>query len=58
MEILYLIIPAAILIASLFLASFIWATKNGQYDDLTTPSHKILLDEELIDQVDNKRNEL
>lgn len=58
MDILNLIIPVAILVASLFVASFIWATKNGQYDDLTTPSHKMLLDEEKIDQVDNKRNEL
>lgn len=58
MDILNLIIPVAILVASLFVASFIWATKNGQYDDLTTPSHKMLLDDEELEQDDNKRKKL
>ena len=31
--------------ALVFLAAFIWATKKGQYDDLTTPSERMLLDD-------------
>jgi cbb3-type cytochrome oxidase maturation protein len=30
----------------LFVLGFIWASKKGQYDDLETPAHRILLGDE------------
>lgn len=48
MDILFFMVPAAILVAVLFVAAFIWATKKGQYDDLETPAHKMLIDDEKI----------
>lgn len=36
----------SLIIALFFLASFFWATKNGQYDDDYTPSVRMLFDEE------------
>lgn len=34
-------------IALFFLASFFWATKNGQFDDDYTPSVRMLFDDEI-----------
>ncbi len=46
MNVLYFAIPIALILGAVFLALFIWATKSGQYDDLETPSYKILIDDE------------
>jgi cbb3-type cytochrome oxidase maturation protein len=34
------------LLAAGFLAGFLWAVKNGQYDDQYTPSVRILFDDD------------
>ena len=46
MEIIYLLLPLALLIALGFVAAYIWALGNGQYDDLDTPAYRMLLDDE------------
>lgn len=46
MSILFLLIPIALFLASGFLVAFIRASASGQYDDLETPAHRILLDDE------------
>ena len=45
MNIIFLLIPVSILIASAFLAAFIWAVKTGQYEDTLTPSMRVLLND-------------
>ncbi len=45
MSILFILVPIALLLASGFVGVFLWAASSGQYDDLVTPSHKILFDE-------------
>ncbi len=45
MNILYVIIPIAIMLVSFFMLSFMWAVKAEQFDDLETPAHKILIDD-------------
>ena len=45
MNIIFLTLGVSILIAIVFLAAFIWATGKGQYDDLETPSQRMLLDD-------------
>ncbi|PWU19532.1 MAG: cbb3-type cytochrome oxidase assembly protein CcoS [Bdellovibrio sp.] len=42
MNILFLTIPVTLALVGGFLAAFFWATKSGQWDDLDTPSTKIL----------------
>jgi hypothetical protein len=44
MSIIFFLAVAAILVAGGFLAAFIWATKDGQYDDTYTPSVRMLFD--------------
>ena len=46
MSLLLLMIPASIFIGFCFLVLFIWATKKGQFDDLVTPAHRILIEED------------
>lgn len=45
MEILKVLIPMALFLGSFFVFLFIWATKSGQFDDLDTPSKRMLLNE-------------
>lgn len=44
MSALFLLIIASFIVAAGFLAAFIWAVKNGQFDDDYTPSVRILFD--------------
>ena len=47
MSIIYFLITISILIAIVFLITFILAVKNGQFDDDYTPSVRMLFDDEL-----------
>lgn len=46
MEILYLLIPLAVVVMAGAIWALIWAIKNGQYDDLEGPAHRILMDDD------------
>ena len=46
MNIFYLLIDVSLLVAMIFLGIFIWAVKNGQFDDNETPPYRILFDDD------------
>lgn len=46
MNVILILIIVSLGIALFFLASFIWATRSGQFDDTCTPSMRMLMDEE------------
>jgi len=46
MNIFYLLIGVSLLSALIFLAAFIWAVRNGQFDDNETPSMRVLFDDD------------
>ena len=46
MEILYLLIPLAIVIMLVAVWAFVWSVKAGQFDDLEGPAHRILMDDD------------
>lgn len=48
MEIMYVMLFVSLLMALVFLASFIWANKTGQYEDDVTPGMRILFDDEEV----------
>ncbi len=54
MIVIYLMIGVSIVIAVLFLILFLRSVKSGQYEDMYTPSVRMLFDDELIE--DNKEN--
>ena len=57
MEILYLMLPIAILVAIVLAVFFIWSVRSGQYDDLEGPAHRILMDEDDLDPAENDARE-
>ncbi len=54
MEVIKILIPMAIIMGIVFVGFFIWSTKSGQFDDLDTPSKRMLLDDEIDNS--NKNN--
>jgi len=46
MEVVFILLPLALLIAGIMLALFVWAAKTGQFDDLDTPPVRMLLDDD------------
>ncbi|HEY0288965.1 MAG TPA: cbb3-type cytochrome oxidase assembly protein CcoS [Pseudomonas sp.] len=46
MPALYIMIPVALLIVSIAIYIFFWAVDSGQYDDLDSPAHSILFDDQ------------
>ena len=52
MNIFYLLIGVSLLAALIALAAFIWAVRNGQFDDDETPAIRILFDDDEIEKED------
>lgn len=46
MEIIYLLIPVAVVLVALIIGIFVWAARSGQFDDLEGPAHRILMDDD------------
>ena len=46
MEMVFVLLPLALLVAGGMLVVFIWAARSGQFDDLETPARRILHDDE------------
>jgi cbb3-type cytochrome oxidase maturation protein len=47
MEIIYFLVPMAMLLVAGMVAGLFWAIKSGQFDDLEGPAYQILMDEEI-----------
>ena len=48
MTIIYLLLTISVLVALAFFLAFIVSVKSGQYDDVYTPSVRMLFDDELV----------
>ena len=46
MSVVFLLLPIAIVLVALFVWLVIWAARDGQFDDVTTPPRRMLLDDE------------
>jgi cbb3-type cytochrome oxidase maturation protein len=57
MQVIFLMIGVSVLIALGFLAAFFWSVKNGQFEDIYSPSIRILYDDNNM-QEPVKENEL
>jgi len=55
MEILYLLVPLAMLIVALMVVVFFWAVRSGQFDDLEGPAHRIIMDDDRPDISDEDK---
>jgi len=50
MTIIFTLIIASLIIAVIFFILFVKSVKSGQYDDLYTPSVRMLFDDELVEK--------
>lgn len=46
MDILYLLIPLALVLLAIAIGAFIWASRSGQFEDLDGPAYRILMDDD------------
>lgn len=49
MESVFILIPISIILAFLIAYFFWWSGKNGQFDDLEGPAHRIIMDDDSND---------
>ncbi len=59
MSVMILLIAFSLSIAVAFLVAFVISTKNGQYDDVHTPSIRILFDDDSVvnEETDKNKNQ-
>ena len=56
MSVIYVLLAISITVAIIFFVAFILSVKSGQYDDVYTPSVRMLFDDELVKDPNTKKN--
>ncbi|MCH4824464.1 cbb3-type cytochrome oxidase assembly protein CcoS [Gramella lutea] len=56
MSIIYMLLAISVIVAIIFFIAFVVSVKKGQYDDVYTPSVRMLFDDELV-KPDAKENQ-
>lgn len=46
MDVIYLLLPVALIIVIIIIAIFYWAVKSDQFEDLEGPAHRIIMDDD------------
>lgn len=55
MDIIYLLLPVALIIVLIIIGIFFWAVRSDQFDDLEGPAYRILMDDDSEDaRIKNK----
>jgi cbb3-type cytochrome oxidase maturation protein len=44
--VIFLVLPLALVLGAGFLIAFLWATRQGQFDDLETPAIRLALEDD------------
>jgi cbb3-type cytochrome oxidase maturation protein len=57
MEIIFYLIPIALVLVTAIVAGLFWAVKSGQFDDLEGPAHQILMDDEIYPEKTDKEKQ-
>lgn len=58
MSIIYMLLAISVVVAIIFFIAFIVSVKKGQYDDVYTPSVRMLFDDELVKPDSNENQPL
>ncbi len=46
MSVIFIVLPVALVVVLAAVVAFLWATRRGQFDDLTTPAIRALQEDE------------
>jgi len=57
MDILYLLVPIAMVLVVVMVIIFFWAVRSGQFDDLEGPAHRIIMDDDSPDETEKEKSE-
>jgi len=57
-SVILVLIGFSLLVAVGFLIAYLWAVKSGQYDDKYTPSVRILFDDKIKNEKENKKEDI
>jgi len=57
MSIIYMLLAISIVVALVFFAAFILSVKKGQYDDVYTPSVRMLFEDEIVQEDPDENSE-
>ncbi|MDX9750298.1 MAG: cbb3-type cytochrome oxidase assembly protein CcoS [Flavobacteriales bacterium] len=57
MSVIFLLLTVSTLVATVFLAGFIWAVRKGQYDDDRSPAVRILMDDGVREKTGDRGRE-
>ncbi|GAB4370243.1 MAG: hypothetical protein Kow0062_04770 [Acidobacteriota bacterium] len=52
MNVVYIVLPASVLLALIGVVLFVVAVRRGQFDDLDTPALRMLVDDEPVDDAE------
>jgi cbb3-type cytochrome oxidase maturation protein len=55
MNVLYFLVPLALVLAGAGVAAFVWSVRSGQFDDVQTPGMRVLLEDELEERSSTHR---
>lgn len=58
MSIIYMLLAVSVFVALIFFFAFIFSVRKGQYDDVYTPSVRMLFDDELVKPESNKKESI
>ncbi len=53
MNVIFIVLPLSLVVAAGFLAAFVFAARRGEFDDLDTPAHRMLEDDEATPPADS-----
>ena len=57
MSVIYVLLAISITVAIIFFVAFILSVKSGQYDDVYTPSVRMLFEDELVKDPNTKKKQ-
>lgn len=57
MDIIYVLVPLSIVLIGIATLVFFWAVRSGQFDDMDSPAHKILFDDDDTSISDKPENQ-
>jgi cbb3-type cytochrome oxidase maturation protein len=46
MSVIYIVMPVAFVLAGAAVLAFVWAARQGQFDDMETPSIRVAIDDD------------
>lgn len=54
MEIIFFLIPVALVLVTAIVAGLFWAVKSGQFDDMEGPAYQIIMEDEVYPEKKDK----